>query len=42
MLRTPGVDAIEKALLKQRFANLTTAQSGYIELQRKVLDGVNS
>jgi len=39
MLRTPGVDAIEKALLKQRFANLTTAQSGYVELQRKVLGG---
>jgi len=37
MLRTPGVDPIEKALLKQRFANLSTAQSGYIEKQRKAL-----
>jgi len=35
ILRTPGVDPIEKALLKQRFANLSTAQSGYIEKQRK-------
>ena len=26
MLRTPGVDPIEKALLKQRFANLATGQ----------------
>jgi len=37
MLRTPGVDPIEKTLLKQRFANLSTAQSGYIEKQKKVL-----
>ena len=36
MLRTPGVDAIEKALLKQRFVNLSTAQVGYIEKQKKV------
>jgi hypothetical protein len=37
ILRTPGIDAIEKALLKQRFANLSTAQSGYIEKQKKAL-----
>jgi len=37
MLRTPGVDTIEKALLKQRLANLATAQKGYIEKQRKAL-----
>jgi hypothetical protein len=37
MLRTPGIDAIEKALLKQRFANLSAAQNGYIEKQKKVL-----
>jgi len=37
MLRTPGVDPIEKALLKQRFANMSTAQNGYIEKQGKVL-----
>jgi hypothetical protein len=35
--RTPGIDPIEKALLKQRFANLTTAQTGYIEKQKKAL-----
>ena len=37
MLRTPGVDPIEKSLLKQRFANLSTAQKGYLEKQRKAL-----
>ena len=37
MLRTPGVDPIEKALLKQRFVNLSTAQNGYIEKQKKAL-----
>jgi len=36
-LRYPGVDPIEKALLKQRFTNLTTAQSGYMEKQKKAL-----
>ena len=37
MLRTPGVDPIEKSLLKQRLANLPTAQGGYIEKQKKAL-----
>ena len=37
MLRTPGVDPIEKDLLKQRFANLSTAQNGYIEKQKNAL-----
>ena len=37
ILRAPGIDPIEKALLKQRFANLATAQKGYIEKQGKVL-----
>jgi len=37
ILRSPGIDPIEKALLKQRFANLSTAQNGYIEKQKKVL-----
>jgi hypothetical protein len=37
ILRAPGIDPIEKALLKQRLANLTTAQNSYIEKQRKVL-----
>ena len=35
--RTPGIDPIEKTLLKQRFANLATAQAGYIEKQKKVM-----
>jgi len=39
ILRTPGLDPIEKALLKKRFENLSAAQSGYIEKQRKVLEG---
>ena len=37
ILRAPGIDRIEKALLKQRFANLATAQNGYIERQKKAL-----
>ena len=37
ILRSPGIDPIEKSLLKQRFANLATAQKGYIEKQGKVL-----
>jgi len=37
ILRSPGIDPIEKALLKQRLANLPTAQKAYVELQRKAL-----
>jgi len=37
ILRSPGIDTIEKALLKQRLANLPTAKNGYIEKQKKVL-----
>jgi hypothetical protein len=37
ILRAPGIDPIEKALLKQRLANLPAAQSGYVERQRGVL-----
>jgi len=37
MLRTPGTDQIEKSLLKQRFINLSAAQNGYIEKQKKAL-----
>ena len=40
MLRTPGIDPIEKALLKQRFTNLSAAQNGYIEKQKKVLQPI--
>jgi hypothetical protein len=38
ILRTPGVDAIEKSLLKQRFANLSAARNGYLKKQKKVLE----
>jgi hypothetical protein len=31
ILRTPGLDPIEKALLKQRLANLSVGQGGYVE-----------
>ena len=37
ILRSPGIDPIEKVLLKQRLANLPTAQNGYIEKQKKAL-----
>jgi len=37
ILRAPGIDPIEKALLKQRFVNLSTAQNGYIGMQKKAL-----
>jgi hypothetical protein len=37
ILRAPGIDPIEKALLKQRLANLPTAQNAYIEKQKKAL-----
>jgi hypothetical protein len=37
ILRAPGIDPIEKALLKQRFANLSAAQNSYIEKQKKAL-----
>jgi hypothetical protein len=37
ILRAPGIDSIEKSLLKQRLINLPTAQNGYIEKQKKVL-----
>jgi len=38
VLKTPGLDPIEKALLKQRLITLAAGQGGYVELQRKALD----
>jgi len=38
ILRSPGIDPIEKALLKQRLANLSTAQMAYTEKQKKALE----
>ena len=37
ILRSPRIDPIEKALLKQRFANMSTVQKGYIEKQKNAL-----
>ena len=37
ILKTPGLDPIEKALHKQRLDTLKAGQEGYVELQRKAL-----
>jgi len=37
ILRSPGIDPIEKSLLKQRLVNLPTARISYIEKQKKAL-----
>ena len=37
ILKTPGLDPIEKALLKQRLVNLSAGQDGYVERQKKSL-----
>jgi hypothetical protein len=37
ILRAPGIEMREKALLKQRAANMKTAQGAYVEKQRKAL-----
>ena len=37
ILKTPGLDPIEKALLRQRFANISAGQGGYVEKQKKIL-----
>ena len=37
ILKAPGIDPIEKALLEQRLANLSTAQGGYVEKQKIAL-----
>jgi hypothetical protein len=34
-LRTPGINMIEKAVLQQRAANMTAAQRGYMDKQKK-------
>jgi hypothetical protein len=37
ILRFSGIDPIEKALLKQRYVNLSAGQGGYVEKQKKAL-----
>ena len=41
ILRSPGIDTIEKSLLKQRFANLTAGQKGYCVKQGKALQKIS-
>jgi hypothetical protein len=40
VLRAPGINMIEKAVLNQRAANMTTAQGGYIEKQKKAINRI--
>ena len=37
ILRSPGINMIEKDVLKQRIANMNTAQKEYIKKQKKIL-----
>jgi hypothetical protein len=37
ILRSPGIEMLEKALLKQRATSMKAAQDAYVEKQRKVL-----
>jgi hypothetical protein len=36
ILKSPGINLLEKELLKQRYANMETAQSVYLEMQKKI------
>jgi hypothetical protein len=42
ILRSPGIDPMEKALLKQRLVNLSAGQGGYVEKQRQISEGFYS
>lgn len=37
ILKAPGINLFEKELLKQRYANMATAQSAYWEKQKKII-----
>jgi hypothetical protein len=37
VLRSPGINMLEKAVLQQRAANMKTIQGRYIELQKRAL-----
>ena len=41
ILKAPGISPIEKDLLKQRISNLSVAQGGYIEKQKKVISPIS-
>ena len=38
ILRSPGIDPIEKELLQQRLENMPVAQVGYVEKQKKIFE----
>jgi hypothetical protein len=38
VLRSPGINIIEKAVLTQRIANMTTVQKSYITMQKNALN----
>jgi hypothetical protein len=40
VLRAPGINMIEKAVLGQRTTNMTASQNGYIEKQKKALKSI--
>jgi hypothetical protein len=42
ILHSPGINMTEKAVLKQRLSNIETAQSVYVEKQKKALGMVNA
>jgi len=42
ILRSPGIDPIEKDLLEQRLVNLSAAQSGYAVKQTRALEAGSS
>jgi len=42
ILKTPGLDPIEKALLNHRLDTLAAGQEGYTEMQGKLYKGINS
>ena len=42
ILRTPGVNMIEKAVLQQRIDNMNAAQAAYTSKQRKALGNITT
>ena len=42
VIRSPGIDPIEKSLLNQRVSNLTTARSSYVKKQKIALTALPS
>jgi hypothetical protein len=39
ILRSPGINLAEKMLLEQRFTNMITSQSVYLEKQKHIILG---